>query len=69
MESPERDNLITGFKGEGGNIVAAIGKKSYKDGELEINRTQYFEGIPMEGGRYGRINHRKIVILGAKPLF
>ncbi|MCK4734719.1 MAG: hypothetical protein KAT65_19860, partial [Methanophagales archaeon] len=46
MKSPELDNLITEFKGEGDNIVAAIGKKSYKDGILKINKTQYFEGMP-----------------------
>jgi predicted helicase len=48
MESPELDNLITEFKGEGDNVVAAIGKNSYKDGKLKINKTQYFEGIPEE---------------------
>ncbi|HJH26114.1 MAG TPA: DNA methyltransferase [Methanophagales archaeon] len=48
MESPELDKLITEFKGEGDNVVAAIGKNSYKDGELSINKTQYFEGIPEE---------------------
>jgi len=48
MESPELDNLITEFKGEGDNVVAAIGKKSYKNGKLRINKTQYFEGIPEE---------------------
>jgi len=41
-------NLITEFKGEGDNVVAAIGKNSYKDGKLSINKTQYFEGIPEE---------------------
>ena len=46
MESPELENLITEFKGEGDNVVAAIGKNSYKDGKLKINRTQYLEGIP-----------------------
>lgn len=46
MKSPELDNLITEFKGEGDNIVAAIGKNSYKNGKLSINKTQYFEGIP-----------------------
>ncbi|MEA2074856.1 MAG: type ISP restriction/modification enzyme [Euryarchaeota archaeon] len=45
MESPELDNLITEFKGEGDNVVGAIGKNSYKDGKLKINKTQYFEGI------------------------
>jgi predicted helicase len=35
MESPELDNLITEFKGEGDNVVAAIGKNSYKDGKLK----------------------------------
>jgi len=44
--SPELANLITWFKGEGDNAVAAIGKNSYKNGKLKINRTQYFEGIP-----------------------
>jgi uncharacterized protein with von Willebrand factor type A (vWA) domain len=48
MESPELDNLITEFKGAGDNIVVAIGKNSYKDGKLSINKTQYFEGIPEE---------------------
>ena len=48
MKSPELDNLITEFKGEGDNVVAAIGKKSYKNGKLGINKTQYFEGIPEE---------------------
>ena len=48
MKSPEPDNLITEFKGEGDNVVAAIGKNSYKDGKLKINKTQYFEGIPKE---------------------
>ena len=48
MESPELDNLITEFKGEGDNVVAAIGKNSYKDGKLRINGTQYFEEIPEE---------------------
>jgi hypothetical protein len=46
MKSPELDNLITEFKGDGDNIVAAIGKSSYKNGLLKINKTQYFEGIP-----------------------
>jgi len=41
-------NLITEFKGEGDNAVAAIGKNSYKDGKLKINKTQYFEEIPEE---------------------
>jgi predicted helicase len=48
MESPELDNLITDFKGEGDNVVDAIGKNSYKNGKLKINKTQYFEGIPEE---------------------
>jgi uncharacterized protein with von Willebrand factor type A (vWA) domain len=48
MKSPELNNLITKFKGEGDNIVAAIGKNSYKNGKLAINKTQYFEGIPEE---------------------
>ncbi len=48
MKSPELDNLITEFKGEGDNVVAAIGKNSYKDSKLKINKTQYFEGIPEE---------------------
>jgi len=48
MKSPELNNLITEFKGEGDNVVAAIGKNSYKDGKLKINKTQYFEGIPEE---------------------
>jgi predicted helicase len=48
MESQELDNLITVFKGEGDNVVAAIGKNSYKNGKLKINKTQYFEGMPEE---------------------
>ena len=48
MKSPELDNLITEFKGEGDNVVGAIGKNSYKDRKLKINKTQYFEGIPEE---------------------
>ena len=48
MESPELDKGITEFKGEGDNVVAAIGKNSYKDGILSINKTQYFKGIPEE---------------------
>ena len=48
MKSQELDNLITEFKGEGDNVVVAIGKKSYKNGKLKINKTQYFEGIPEE---------------------
>ena len=48
MKSQELDNLITEFKGEGDNVVAAIGKKSYKNGKLSINKTQYFDGIPEE---------------------
>ena len=48
MESPELENLITEFKGEGDNVIATIGKNSYKDGKLKINKTQYFEGIPEE---------------------
>ncbi|MHA1887950.1 MAG: type ISP restriction/modification enzyme, partial [Promethearchaeota archaeon] len=48
MESPELDDLITEFRGGGDNVVAAIGKNSYKDGRLKINKTQYFEGIPEE---------------------
>ena len=48
MEPPELANLITDFKGGGDNIVAAIGKNSYKNGKLSINKTQYFEGIPEE---------------------
>ena len=46
MKSQALDNLITEFKGEGDIIVAAIGKNSYKDGKLGINKTQYLEGIP-----------------------
>ena len=46
MKSPELDNLITEFKGEGDNIVAAIGNNIYKNGKLKINKPQYFEGIP-----------------------
>ena len=48
MKSPKLDNLITEFRGEGDNVVGAIGKKSYKDRKLMINKTQYFEGIPEE---------------------
>ncbi|MBE9592912.1 MAG: DNA methyltransferase, partial [Proteobacteria bacterium] len=48
MKSPELDNLITEFKGEGDNIVAAIGKNSYNGGKLKINKTQYFERMPEE---------------------
>ncbi|NQE44492.1 hypothetical protein C5S31_00535, partial [ANME-1 cluster archaeon GoMg2] len=48
MKSPELDNLITEFKGEGDNVVAAIGNKSYKNGKLKINKTQWFDGIPEE---------------------
>jgi len=36
----------TEFRGDGDIIVAAIGKNSYKDGKLGINKTQYLEGIP-----------------------
>ena len=48
MKSDKFDNLITKFKGEGDNAVGAIGRSSYKDGKLKINKTQYFEGIPEE---------------------
>ena len=48
MEPQALDNLITEFKGEGDNVVAAIGKNSYKDGKLKSNKTQHFEGIPEE---------------------
>ena len=48
LKSPKLDNLITGFKGEGDNVIAAIGKNSYKNGKLKINKTQYFEGMPEE---------------------
>ena len=48
MELPKLDDLITEFRGGGDNVVAAIGKNSYKDGKLKINKTQYFEGIPEE---------------------
>ncbi|MEA2003589.1 MAG: type ISP restriction/modification enzyme, partial [archaeon] len=48
MESPELDDLITEFRGGGDNVVATIGKNSYKDGRLKINKTQYFEGVPEE---------------------
>ena len=48
MESPELDDLITEFRGGGDNVVAPIGKNSYKDGRLKINKTQYFEGMPEE---------------------
>jgi predicted helicase len=48
MESPKLDDLITEFRGGGDNVVAAIGKNSYKDGKLKINKTQYFEGMPEE---------------------
>ena len=48
MESPKLDDLITEFRGGGDNVVAAIGKNSYKDGRLEINKTQYFDGMPEE---------------------
>ena len=40
--------MITEFKGKGDNVVAAIGKNSYKSDKLKINRMQYFEGIPEE---------------------
>jgi type I restriction-modification system DNA methylase subunit len=46
MKSPKLDHLITEFKGDGDNVVGVIGKNSYKDGKLKINKTQYFEGIP-----------------------
>ena len=48
MDSQELDNLFTEFKGEGDNTVGTIGKNSYNDGKLRINKTQYFEGIPEE---------------------
>jgi predicted helicase len=48
MKSPELDKVITEFKGEGDNIVAAIGKNSYNGGKLKINKTQYFERMPEE---------------------
>lgn len=48
MESPELDDLITEFRGEGDDVVATIGKNSYEDGRLKINKTQYFEGMPEE---------------------
>jgi len=48
MESPELDDLITEFRGGGDNVVATIGKNSYRDGILKINKTQYFEGMPEE---------------------
>ena len=48
MESPELDDLITEFRGGGDDVVAIIGKNSYEDGRLEINKTQYFEGMPEE---------------------
>ena len=48
MKSPELDEVITVFKGEGDNIVSAIGKNTYNDGKSNINKTQYFEGIPKE---------------------
>ncbi|MFZ2070411.1 MAG: hypothetical protein WAV32_02165 [Halobacteriota archaeon] len=50
IKSRELDNLITEFKGEGDNVVAAIRKNSYKDRKLKINRTQYFEVIEAHGG-------------------
>ena len=48
LNSSELDNLITEFRGEANNIVEVVGKNSYKDGKLWINKTQYFAGIPEE---------------------
>jgi len=43
MESPKLDNLITTFNIEGNNIIEKV---EYKDGNVYINNTQYFGGVP-----------------------
>ena len=34
------------FQGDGDNVVATIGKNTYRDGKVWINKTQYFADIP-----------------------
>jgi predicted helicase len=46
MESPEIDNVIPEFKGDDDNVVVAIGKNSYKDGKLSINKRSISKGYP-----------------------
>jgi len=47
MESPALNNLITGYPVTGSNTVEKV---SYDDNNqrVQINKTQYFEGIPPE---------------------
>lgn len=46
MNSATLCNYITSFNGEGNNEIESIGKKSYKNGRMYINKFQYFDGIP-----------------------
>lgn len=46
MHSDNLHNFVTAFEGEGDNKVGPVGKKSYKNGRVYINTTQYFSGIP-----------------------
>lgn len=48
MHSDKLEDFITTFEGEGNNEIGSIGKRSYRNGKLHINRTQYFNGIPGE---------------------
>lgn len=34
------------FEGDGDNVVATISKDTYRDGNVWINKTQYFAGVP-----------------------
>jgi len=45
MKSDKLNNFITTFVGDDNNEVGSIGKKSYKDGRLYINKSEYFDGI------------------------
>lgn len=46
MHQDALQNSVTVFEGEGDNTVESIGKKSYKEGRVYINTTQYFSGVP-----------------------
>lgn len=48
MKSNYSNDFVTTYTGKGINEVETIGKNSYKDGRLYINKHQYFEGIPEE---------------------
>ncbi len=46
MESDTLNDLLTTYPESGNNEVTAIGKNSYRDGNVYINETQYFGNVP-----------------------